>query len=144
MSVITNTRKERIFVEMFNKNANNFVNNDKLIIITFEDTNPNSKFSYLYADAKLIESVINANVGITYSIIKNTLPHLYLQMISEDQYIKDINNMLNDKWSTKYDDDLVFLCIYPAGLDKIIESPQHIKDLLSGCFDISVYRIIAD
>ena len=141
---ITNTRKELIFVEMFNKNVNSFTDTSKPIVIKFEDNKPESEFSYFYINAEMIMDIINANVGITYSTIKYILPHLYLLMEPENHHIQNINNMFNQKWFTKSDEDLVFLCIYPAGFDKNPIFSAQAKDLLSGCFDISVYRVTAD
>ena len=139
--MISNSRKETIFADMFNNNVDNFKESNKPIVIKFYDVTPGCEFDYFYIEPDEIKRIVSNNVGITYQNIHMVLPHMLVNHVPEHIHCYEIMHMFNTKWYTKSNEDLVFVCIYPSGLDKNPMLVQEAKEILAESFDITIYRV---
>jgi len=143
MSGISYQQRDAIFQQMLIQNINTFKNGptDKPIIVIFEGTKPGCKSTYNYADQQTVENTIITSVGTTYMSLQVILPQVHQQMEPQQSHTQKLIHMFNDKWQNKTNTELVFLGVFPAGLDENPMFPDFMREMLGGCFEISTYKI---
>nr|QBK92285.1 MAG: hypothetical protein LCPAC304_06320 [Pithovirus LCPAC304] len=140
---ITFLARQAIFDDFVQKNAEIVfaLDSSSPIMVLFENDQVGSKFTVNSLTLEAVENTIAISLLTTHTSFCTVFPHI--QMTPYEQQIEDIRKMFYDKWDVKHPKDLVFLCVYPAGLDThpLIDLPPGIKDLLGGCMEISIFNL---
>ncbi len=140
---ITFFARQAIFDDFVQKNAEMvFALNGSLPhVVLFENDQVGSKFAVNSLTLEEVENTIAISLLMTHTSFCAVFPHI--QMTPYEQQIEDIRNLFYDKWNVKHPKDLVFLCVYPAGLDTnpLLDLPPGMQELLGGCMEISVFNL---
>ena len=140
---ITFFARQAIFDDFVQKNAGIvFALNGSLPhVVLFDDDRVGSKFTVNSSTLETVENTIAFSLLTTHTSFCAVFPHI--PMPPYEQQVEDIGKMFYDKWNVKHPKDLVFLCVYPAGLDThpLLDLPAGMQELLGGCMEISIFNL---
>ena len=143
---ITPEKRGEIFDDMILKHYDLFKTcvTTQPIIIVFSDDKVGSEFKHHHADTSKVENVIETSTTMTYTTFKIALPHIHDQMKPVKQQINNTIKLYHDNWNSKAKNELVFVCVYPGGLDNSLYFPQPLRLVLGGCTEVSFYKLNQD
>ncbi len=143
---ITPEKRGEIFNHMIAKHYDLFKTCDTTqpIIIVFSDDKVGCEFKHHYADESRVRNVIETSTHIIYTSFKVALPHIHDQMKPVEQRIEDTMKLFHNNWNSKTKNELVFVCVYPAGLDNSEFFTPPLRLLLGGCTEVSFYKLKQD
>ena len=116
----------------------------KPIIIIFKDGKIGSKFTHHYADTQKVQNAIATNLTMNYTSFKIALPRTYAEMKPVEQQISKSMKTYHHSWNNKTKNELVFICIYPAGLDNSVFLSKRSRELLENCTEVAFYTLELD
>src|SRR5690606_1390353 len=112
---------------------------NKIVLLTFISPNIGSEFEIMACDREDIRNTILYILVMNRFLYEKVFPGYYDDYPLPEKLIEDCMNLFEKYWNNVEPDNRVIICLFPA-IENNSEIPKYIFDVLSGCFEFSVYK----